>query len=257
MKLSIITINRNNAAGLETTIQSVICQGFVDYEYIVIDGNSTDGSVDIIKKYSEHIHYWVSEPDSGIYNAMNKGIKKANGEYVIFMNAGDCFLSGDTLMNIFSKERTTDIVIGNLIKKWKTKDEKRIVSGKITFYNFISGFLILPHQASFIKRSLFDEIGFYDENLKITSDWKFFLFALFKYNKSIEVIDEFVASMDTTGISNSKEGIVCMAKEQNETLKAHFPYFYDDYQELYLLKRFTFARLKKHIKWRLSPFLYK
>ena len=251
IKLSIITINRNNAEGLKRTILNVINQKFTDYEYIIIDGNSTDDSIEIIKKYSEHVSFWVSEPDSGIYNAMNKGIKKAKGEYVIFMNSGDYFLNCDTLMNIFSKEHEADLIAGNLIKKWKRQNEKRTISPKITFYNFMSG-STPHHQATFTKRSLFDEIGFYDEELKISSDWKFFLLAIFKYDRSIEVIDEYIAVMDTCGISNSKIGITSMAKEQDETFRTYFPYFYEDYYELYRLKRFTFARLKKHIKWRLQ-----
>ena len=86
MKLSIITVNYNDAKGLERTIQSVISQTFHDFEFIIIDGGSTDGSVDVIKKYESHIGYWVSEPDGGIYQGMNKGLLQARGEYLNFMN---------------------------------------------------------------------------------------------------------------------------------------------------------------------------
>src|SRR5574344_2490955 len=112
MKLSIITINYNNAEGLEKTIKSVINQTFTDYEYIIIDGGSTDGSTDIIKKYRENIDYWVSESDKGIYKAMNKGITYTHGEYLNFMNSGDCFHSSTVLNEVARNFNNTDIIIG-------------------------------------------------------------------------------------------------------------------------------------------------
>ena len=93
MKLSIITINYNNLAGLQRTIDSVVCQTWHDYEWIIIDGGSSDGSKELIEQYQEYITYWCSEPDKGIYNAMNKGIDHAHGDYLIFMNSGDAFAS--------------------------------------------------------------------------------------------------------------------------------------------------------------------
>lgn len=101
MKLSIITVNYNDAKGLQRTIESVLCQTFHDYEFIVIDGGSTDGSVEVIKRYEKYIDYWVSEQDGGIYPGMNKGLRQAKGEYVNFMNGGDCYHSSDVLEKIF------------------------------------------------------------------------------------------------------------------------------------------------------------
>jgi glycosyltransferase involved in cell wall biosynthesis len=100
IKLSIITINYNNRDGLEKTIRSVIDQRFTDFEFIVIDGGSTDGSVDNIRKYENKINYWCSEKDAGIYNAQNKGIKKAKGEYCLFLNSGDFLYNEDVLNKI-------------------------------------------------------------------------------------------------------------------------------------------------------------
>ena len=104
MKYSIITVNYNNKEGLRKTIESVVRQTYRDFEFIVIDGGSTDGSTDILKEYDEQINYWVSEKDSGIYNAMNKGIKKSIGDYLIFMNSGDCFYQNDVLETVNSKK---------------------------------------------------------------------------------------------------------------------------------------------------------
>ena len=90
-KVSVITISYNNAEGLRRTIESVVAQNYSDYEYIIIDGGSTDNSLQIIESYASHISYWVSEPDKGVYNAMNKGIAQAKGEYLHFLNSGDCY----------------------------------------------------------------------------------------------------------------------------------------------------------------------
>src|SRR4030043_464009 len=111
--LSIITINLNNAAGLRQTIESVINQTFSDYEYIIIDGGSTDGSVDVIKEYASKLRYWITEPDTGIYNAMNKGIMQAKGEYFQFLNSGDWFLNETILQKLFSVDHNADILYGD------------------------------------------------------------------------------------------------------------------------------------------------
>src|ERR1035437_595442 len=102
-KLSIITVNLSNATGLRKTIESVISQTFTDYEYLIIDGGSTDGSLDIIKEFADRMSYWVSEPDGGIYNAMNKGIAWATGDWIIFMNSGDVFRNIEVLENVFNR----------------------------------------------------------------------------------------------------------------------------------------------------------
>ena len=112
MKFSIITINYNNKEGLEKTIQSVLGQTFHDYQFIIIDGGSTDGSLDIIKQNADHIDYWVSEPDGGRYPAMNKGIKQAKGDFLNFMNSGDTFHSPTVLEDIAKMNLTEDIITG-------------------------------------------------------------------------------------------------------------------------------------------------
>ena len=112
MKYSIITVNYNNREGLKRTIESVIHQTFRDFEFIVIDGGSTDSSAEVLKAYDEHISYWVSEKDNGIYDAMNKGIRKATGDYLNFMNSGDCFYDDDVLRNVTAYASDADIITG-------------------------------------------------------------------------------------------------------------------------------------------------
>ena len=116
MKLSIITINFNNCEGLQKTIESVVSQSFKDFEWIVIDGGSTDGSRELLEQYADHITYWVSELDKGVYNAMNKGIKVAKGEYVNFMNSGDVYASASILEDVFSTSHTADVLYGYMMR---------------------------------------------------------------------------------------------------------------------------------------------
>ena len=116
MKISIITINYNHAEGLRCTIKSTIAQTFTGYEFIIIDGGSSDGSVDVIKEYANKIDYWVSEPDGGIYPAMNKGVQQAHGKYCIFMNSGDEFYAKDVLEKIVGMELKEDIVCGDIFR---------------------------------------------------------------------------------------------------------------------------------------------
>ena len=110
MKLSIITVNLNNKTGLEKTVKSVCSQTFEEFEFIIIDGGSTDGSLDIIKRYEDNISCWVSEQDKGVYNAMNKGIKMAKGEYLQFLNSGDSLINSDVLNKVFKENKTEDII---------------------------------------------------------------------------------------------------------------------------------------------------
>lgn len=152
-KLSIITINLNNKSGLIKTINSVINQEFTDFEWIIIDGASTDGSKQLIEQYTQYITYWISEPDKGIYNAMNKGIKIAKGEYCLFLNSGDYLASKYTLKRVFSHNYTADIFIGNIL--YNTLPISRrfgFHSDYITCYDIIKG--SIAHQASFIKKYL-------------------------------------------------------------------------------------------------------
>lgn len=193
--ISIITINYNNKVGLKKTIESVIQQDFNSFEFIVIDGGSTDGSYDVIQEYRNYIDYWVSEPDKGIYNAMNKGITIARGEYCNFMNSGDFFYDKNVLSSIFAnrKKDLCDIIVGNTYcTKWIQPPSK------ITMDFLFS--TTICHQAAFIKRSLLQKY-YYDEKFKIVSDRKFFLQTLIFDNCSYEAIDVNVVIYDLNGYS--------------------------------------------------------
>ena len=196
MKLSVITINYNDAKGLERTIKSVISQSYHDFEFIVIDGGSSDGSQDIIKKYERHIDYWVSEPDGGIYQGMNKGLRQAQGDYVNFMNSGDRFYSFDALERIFSLGTDADIITGTHVGS----PHPNVGKDGISLYTLCTG--AVDHQASFIKRNVALRHP-YDEKYKIVSDWKFFIEALVIDNCSFFYTETIVVDVDMNGISNT------------------------------------------------------
>lgn len=215
MRYSVITINLNNKDGLSHTIDSVLSQSKINFEYIIIDGGSTDGSLDIIHKHKSDISYLSSEKDKGIYNAMNKGVAQAHGDYCIFMNSGDCFHSSDVLESVTGYQE--DIICG---KVYKGNSENASGHDKpiITLIDLMRG--SLPHQGMFIKRELLVKHP-YDENYKIMSDWKFCVETLIFDNCSFRNIDIVVADYDTSGISTNSNGL--LPKEKGIIIKELFP----------------------------------
>ena len=199
MKLSIITINYNNKAGLQKTIDSVVAQTWRDFEWIIIDGGSTDGSKELIEQYQQHFAYWCSEPDKGVYNAMNKGIDKARGEYLLFLNSGDCFYAKDTLEQIFvNNTPNADMVYGD----WARDEKGRIVLMKAPQEASLYSFYVdnICHQAMFIKSSAMREEG-YDETYKFYADWAQWLKMMLN-NATSQYVPVVVCLYDTQGMSS-------------------------------------------------------
>lgn len=224
-KISIITVNYNNCIGLQNTIYSVLEQTFQDFEFIIIDGGSTDGSKQIIQDCSR-VDYWVSEKDSGIYSALNKGIKVATGEYLIFMNGGDTFYSTNVL-DIIKNEfnNNVDIIYGNAF--FVTKKEKFQVDypEKLNFSFFYANSLC--HQATFYRREIFDN-NLYNEDLKIVSDWEFNIKSVCIENKSYKHINVVICNYDLDGISHHQKE--SDQREREIVLKKYFSTFIDDYK---------------------------
>lgn len=201
--ISVITINKNNAIGLAKTIKSVISQDFKDFEFIVIDGNSDDGSNVILKDNSDKITYWSSENDSGIYNAMNKGIEKSQGKYLLFLNSGDYLVNNETL-SLASKELdNTDIVYGDMVIDRNNQLEYVLSASPLLFEEMIRG--TLWHPVSFIKKELFSKYGMYNEIYKIVSDYDFFLKTIYIHKVSIKHISQFISVFNTNGIGSSSK----------------------------------------------------
>ncbi|MDI3322138.1 glycosyltransferase family 2 protein [Pinibacter soli] len=219
-KLSIITINLNNADGLKKTIESIINQTFTNYEYIIIDGNSTDESVSIIKQHSEKINYWVSEPDAGIYNAMNKGVIKATGEYCLFLNSGDYLINSNILDVVFhSKNPNEDFVYGNIMRLNKNgKEYEHKAPEKLTFFTFYFSSSIC-HQAIFYKRDLFQKYGLYNEDNRIASDWEFNTLVIIKHNCTTRYLNEPISFFEKNNLSANEE---MNEMERQKALRKHF-----------------------------------
>lgn len=241
IRLSIITINRNDAEGLRRTIKSVAEQVLSDtllgmsagalWEHIIIDGASTDESVGVIEQYAaettarDRVVRWISEPDKGIYNAMNKGIRKAAGEYIQILNAGDCLAARDVtkrMLQALEQAGNPDILYGNMLKV----DAKGRVIGRsgYTEYSlrqFYSS--TLNHDCAYIRRALFDDdrYGLYDEQLRIVSDWKWYLQAIGLGKVCPVYADIDVTLFDGGGISETN--LTLRSEERRRVLEAVLP----------------------------------
>lgn len=210
MRLSIITVNLNNIRGLQKTMDSVISQSFKDFEWIVIDGGSTDGSRELIEQNQDKITYWVSEPDKGIYHAMNKGICQCNGDYIVCMNSGDTFYSSDTLHNIFCKEYNADILYGDCVLMFNNRAIIKKFPSTVGIHYFWNGNIC--QQAMFVKTSLLKGKGF-DESYKIMADYKMWI-ELAIQGAEFKKIDFPVCYYDMNGVSSRDSKL--LAEEQNK-----------------------------------------
>lgn len=200
MKISIITVNYNNKRGLANTALSIASQTAHDIEWIIIDGGSTDGSVDIINEYKEHVTFWKSEKDNGIYNAMNKGISHATGDYVIFMNSGDTFVSCKCLEGVMKRKISADIVIGDIVLSYEDGSHYYKQSpANLSVQRLLKE--SVPHQSSFIKLSVLKQNGGYDESYTIISDYVFCWRMIIEKSCSYEKLPIPIAYYDVTGIS--------------------------------------------------------
>lgn len=319
MKLSIITINYNNAEGLRKTLASVASQTFRDFEHIIVDGGSTDDSVEIIEAYVSHVArltsscastggdgccaavygkdstlaegaqpfaqqdttspkatqphkvLWLSEPDSGIYNAMNKGIeivlgkrivnsfnrselvedknkgiRTANAEYLLFLNSGDYLVNENVVKNVINENLQEDIVYGKqMIEKDGALTPGRFYSPEeMSFCAFLKS--TLPHQCTFIRAALFDKIGMYNEQNKIVSDWEWNLQALFRWNVSLREIDVPISVYDTKGISSNQKMHELQQQERLAAAMRHFPRMMMDVD---VWKRFQQSKTYKMVMW--------
>lgn len=226
-RLSIVTINKNNDKGLEKTIKSVWeRQTFDNFEHIVIDGASSDNSVDVIRKYEMKITYWISELDEGIYDAMNKGIVKSKGDYLLFLNSGD-WLEDDILAQVFNEDFNEDIVYANLYHYRKVDDiELCIYPDKLTL-PFILNYS-LGHPSTFIKRELFKDM-LYEEKYRIISDWVFFIKQILLFNRTTKHLNLAISYFNLYGISSDPKNGNMIIQERSDFFKSGFPHLISDF----------------------------
>lgn len=241
MRLSIITINYNDATGLKKTLDSVAAQDLsslsnlstlispLSIEHIIVDGGSSDGSVDVIKDYESCIVHrqlsislkWVSEKDKGIYNAMNKGVRMATGDYLLFLNSGDTLADSHVLETINRAELVADVAIGrvNVVDNEHIIAYDHTVNGEISFYNlFLRG---IPHQGTLIRRTL-QLANLYDEKYRINSDFKFFLQTIILQNCSVQYLPLTISNYDHFGISSTNGEL--QMKERREIVEDLIPH---------------------------------
>jgi len=197
----------NGIAHLEQTILSVLNQDYDNIEYIIIDGGSTDGTVELIKEYEDKIAYWVSEPDGGIYDAMNKGIEAANGDIVGILNSDDFYYNQDVLSKVAKvfEETNCDCLYGDLVFVNKG-DARKIVrywkSGKFEKNLMTKGWM-LPHPTFFVKKEIYQKYGLYNTSLKSAADYEMILRLLHKEKIIVEYIPEILIKMRMGGESNA------------------------------------------------------
>ena len=264
MLLSIITINYNNAQGLKRTLASITSQTYIDFEHVIIDGGSSDGSKDIIEEYANDASYpvsWVSERDNGIYHAMNKGIKRALGEYIQILNSGDCLASDDVVeemlkaLNEVNVKESVHVPIfyGNMLKDYRNGNVKKDTCGfdnytPSSFLYFYKG--TLNHDCAYIRRDLFDKYGYYNEQMKICSDWEWYVRVIVIGGEKTIYTNIDVTIFDMGGISeNGGVNKDLIKKERRGYLESIlYPSVLNDY-DIYSFPMTQYNRLKKYHLW--------
>lgn len=237
LKISVVTVSYNAAETIEETIQSVVNQTYDNIEYIIIDGGSTDGTLDIIKKYADRLAYWVSEPDKGIYDAMNKGIAVASGDYINFMNAGDKFINSK-IVDLLSKHivESDDVIYGN----WKIDD----YSNQIRYprnLNYMKFGSCLCHQSTFTKTSLLKLQG-YNTSYRIAADYEKACY-LYAKGYKFKYINEVIADYSIDGVSDTQT-MLSLSEAKNISKK----YFTSNLTNIYFLYSKSKAKMKTILK---------
>ena len=267
MKLSIVTINYNNAEGLRKTLASVTAQTYRDIEHVIVDAASTDGSVDIIKEYADNADYpvsWSSKKDKGIYNGMNIGIKRAAGDYIQILNSGDMLAVPDvtermidtlSTLNIKHSTENVSILYGNMLKSYdgKTIINRDTCGGRMytpeSFLYFYKG--TLNHDCAYIRRDLFEKYGLYNEQMKICSDWEWYVRAIVLGGEEPVYTNIDVTIFDMNGVSESYgKNAELIKRERREYLESILPPAVLHDYDMFSFPITQYQRLKKKLeKW--------
>lgn len=241
-RISIITINYNNCSKLIKTAESVIRQQYKKTEYIIVDGGSTDGSRDYINSIKDKLAFAISEPDRGIYNAMNKGWKLASGDYCIFLNSGDFFFNDTVLSNVaeyIDNSEYADIYYGNIMAFDKEVRFESIFNEPLSLYYFYSKFL--PHPATFFNKKILIKLNGFNEKYKIISDWIFFVEAFLQKAK-FHYIDEIISEFEMNGLSSNND---LAGKERDKVFNDELNILKEDFNNFSRLRHYDTSRLIK------------
>ena len=226
MKVSVITVCYNRKATIEQSIKSVLDQDYPNIEYIVVDGNSSDGTQEIIKSYSDKITKYVSEPDRGMYDAINKGLAIATGDIVGLMHSDDVFFDETVISKIvavFNKNSNTDAVYGDGIYVTNDAEQKIVrnrIGGAYDYKKIKAGWLPL-HPTVYIKRSIIEKYGSYNLDFKIASDTEFLLRYLYKYKINIYYLNAYIVKMRMGGLSTNYKRAFEVLREDYNIYKFH------------------------------------
>ena len=206
MKVSIVTVAYNSEKTIEDTIQSVIKQDYPDMEYIIIDGGSKDGTMDIVNRYADQIDIIISEPDKGIYDAMNKGVAKATGHIVGILNSDDFYIHEKIITKITRTfTRKTDAVYADLVYVDQENTDKvmrKWISGEYQSGAFIKGWMP-PHPTFFVKKEVYEKFGSYSLDLRSAADYEFMLRVIHKHGIRLKYLPEIAVKMRAGGESNA------------------------------------------------------
>jgi glycosyltransferase involved in cell wall biosynthesis len=249
MKVSIITICFNEITGIEKTIQSVLNQIFKDFEYILIDGNSSDGTKEVIERYKSKIDLYISEKDSGIYSAMNKGLSYSKGEYILFLNGGDYLYNDKVLADVFKCAITKPIVYG-YCETTTSKNTPILFKAPPNLNKLHLIRTSIPHQATFVKRELFNKYGMFDETFKITGDYDLLLRLVVKHSIQSQYVPVLCTFFDRNGVSSVQHDLREKEKEKARNLNfTRFDYFFYTLINRIIIKlRFIKKEMKKILK---------
>ena len=223
--ISVVTVCLNAQHSIERTLKSVVGQNYERIEYIIVDGKSSDSTLNIVDSYGHCINKVISEPDKGIYDAMNKGWRACQGTYVYFLNSGDTFNDDDALSDISKQSSNADIVYGDM--KYDYGDGRKEIKRqpeKMGYGRFVTTSLWQP--ATMIKRTLLDRYEGFDESFKICGDYEFFLRAMFSGQTTTQYIARTFSVFDTNGISRDKNFYLQHYAERKRVQQKHLPWFY-------------------------------
>ncbi len=236
MKITIVTVCFNAQDTIKDTVDSVLAQRYKDLEYLIMDGHSTDQTLEYLEPYRKNPYITIfSEPDDGLYNAMNKGIMKASGEYILFLNSGDYFADSNVLKDV-SRHLTGDLVYGNVIRRYKDYERLEKYPGRRTPFLLMLQGRMMSHQVIFTRTEVMKKYGF-DESFKITADYDFMVRTLhdrcrYAYvDRTISVVE------NEEGISSNEDNLKQMRAEDDRSLKTNFPVWYYLLYPVKLIKR--------------------
>jgi len=245
MKLSVVTIVYNDFRHIEKTILSVLEQSYSNIEYIIIDGGSNDGTVDLIKKHSNNITFWLTEPDNGLYDAMNKGIENANGDYICFLNSGDLFFDNNTVENIFlNNDSRVDVFYGETViidNDNNIKGKRRLSAPKeLSWKSFKKGMLV-SHQAFIPSMNLVEK---YNLNYKFSSDFDWCI-RIMKKAKNIKNTNSTIIRYLDGGLT--KKRLLSSLKERFSIMSKYYGFLFTVWT--HFLNGIKFAFFVVRNKW--------